>query len=218
MFGGPGSAVHRFALHRIRDKSVASSAPTIASTKSTLRAEALARRDALAAEMRAQAAEQIAARAFPLAVKPGTIVSGFMPMKSEINPLPLMRKLAQAGAQLALPAIAGRGQPLIMRAYTFGDELARGQWGIREPKPEAPEVAPDILLVPLACFDRAGHRIGYGAGYYDMTIRALRAKKPVTAVGLAFATQEISQVPAVPHDERLDFVLTERETIDFRDA
>ncbi len=84
-----------------------------------------------------------------------------MPLKSEINPLPLLRKLAAAGAKLALPAIAGRGKPLIMRAYTFGDELARGQWGIREPKPEARAVDPDILIVPLACFDRAGHRIGY---------------------------------------------------------
>jgi 5-formyltetrahydrofolate cyclo-ligase len=186
------------------------------SLKAELRAEALAHRDALPADMRAGAPEQIAGRAFPIAVKPGSIVAGFMPMKSEINPLPLMRRLAGAGAQLALPAIAGRGQPLIMRAYRFGDELARGQWGIREPKPDAPEVAPDILIVPLAAFDRAGHRIGYGAGYYDMTIRALRAQKPVTAVGIAFVVQEISQVPATPRDERLDFVLTERETIDFR--
>ena len=138
----------------------------------------MAKRDALPPEMRAAAAEAIAARAFPVAVA-GKIVSGFMPLKSEINPVPLMRKLADAGAKLALPAIAGRGRPLIMRAYSFGDELARGQWGIREPKPEAAEVAPDILLVPLAAFDRAGHRIGYGAGYYDMTIAALRAKKPL---------------------------------------
>ncbi len=103
-----------------------------------------------------------------------------------------------------------------MRAYSFGDELARGQWGIREPKPEAPEVAPDILLVPLVAFDRAGHRIGYGAGYYDMTIAALRAKKPTLAVGLAFAAQEIREVPITPRDARLDLVLTEQETIDFR--
>ena len=185
-------------------------------TKDVLRAETLVRRDALPAEARAQAAEAIAQRAFPIAVKPGVIVSGFMPMQSEISPLPLMRKLADAGAQLALPAIAGRGKPLIMRAYRFGDELARGQWGIREPKAEAAEVAPDILLVPLACFDRAGHRIGYGAGYYDMTIRALRAKKKVTAIGLAFAVQEIPLVPATEGDERLDLVLTEREVIDFR--
>ena len=121
-----------------------------------------------------------------------------------------------AGAQLALPAIAGRGQPLVMRRFAFGDDLARGQWGIREPKPDARQVDPDILIVPLAAFDRAGHRIGYGAGYYDMTIRILRANKPVTAIGLAFAAQEIREVPATPRDERLDFVLTERETIDFR--
>jgi 5-formyltetrahydrofolate cyclo-ligase len=189
---------------------------SISDQKAQLRAEALAKRDALPAEVRAQAAEQIAARGLPVAITPDVIVSGFMAMKSEINPLPLMRKLAEAGARLALPAIAGRGKPLIMRAYAFGDELARGQWGIREPKPEAGEVAPDMLLVPLACFDRAGHRIGYGAGYYDMTIRALRAQKKVTAIGLAFAAQEIGEVPATPRDERLDFVLTEREVIDFR--
>ena len=137
-------------------------------------------------------------------------------MKSEINPVPLMRKLADAGARLALPAIAGRGKPLIMRAWAFGEPLASGQWGIREPTPEAPEVAPDVLIVPLAAFDRAGHRIGYGAGYYDMTINALRARKPVTAIGIAFAAQEIPRVPATEHDERLDLVLTENETIDLR--
>jgi 5-formyltetrahydrofolate cyclo-ligase len=190
--------------------------PNPASLKTGLRAEALRRRDALSPDTRAAAAEAIAARAFPVAVTPGTIVSGVMPLKSEINPVPLMRKLAEAGAKLALPAVAGRGKPLIMRAYAFGDELARGQWGIREPKPEAAEVAPDILLVPLAAFDRAGHRIGYGAGYYDMTINALRAKKSTLAVGIAFAAQEVREVPATPRDARLDLVLTERETIDFR--
>ena len=186
------------------------------SPKARLRAAALARRDALPPGERAAAAETIAARVLPLAFKRGQIVSGFMPMQSEINPLPLLRKFAAAGAKLALPAIAGRGKPLIMRAYTFGDELARGQWGIREPKPQARAVDPDILIVPLACFDRAGHRIGFGAGYYDMTINALRAKKTVTAIGVAFATQEIPQVPATERDARLDLVLTERELIDFR--
>ncbi len=190
----------------------------IASRKADLRAEALAKRDALPAEMRAAAAETIAAREFPRKVTQGAIVSGFMPMKSEINPLALMRKLADAGAQLALPAIAGRGQPLIMRAYNFGDELVRGQWGIREPSPDAPQVDPDILLVPLAAFDRSGQRIGYGAGYYDMTIHAARAKKPITAIGLAFSAQEILKVPATARDERLDFVLTEREVIDVRNS
>jgi 5-formyltetrahydrofolate cyclo-ligase len=131
----------------------------IAEEKSAIRRAAVARRDALPPAERAQAAETIAARPFPLQVAPGAIVSGFMPLKSETNPLPLMRKFSDAGARLALPAIDGRGKPLIMRAYAIGDALAAGQWGIREPRPEAAEVAPDILLVPLLAFDRNGNRI-----------------------------------------------------------
>jgi 5-formyltetrahydrofolate cyclo-ligase len=184
--------------------------------KAELRREALARRDALPAAERAQAAETIAARTFPVAVKSGVIAAGFMPMRSEINPLPLMRKLAAAGARLALPAVAGAGKPLIMRAWAFGEPLAAGVWGIREPEPAAPVVAPDILIVPLLAFDRAGHRIGYGAGYYDLTIAALRAKQAVVAIGVAFAAQEIAAVPASPRDAPLDLVLTEREVIDLR--
>ena len=190
----------------------------VADQKAQLRQQALALRDALPAAVRAAGAEVIAARLFPLKIERGAVVSGFSPMKSEINPVPLMRKLADAGARLALPAIAGRGKPLIMRAWNFGEPLAAGQWGIREPVPEAPEIAPDILIVPLAAFDRTGHRIGYGAGYFDMTINALRAKKPVTAVGIAFAAQEISSVPATERDARLDLVLTEREVLDFRET
>jgi 5-formyltetrahydrofolate cyclo-ligase len=128
-----------------------------------------------------------------------------------------MQKLSDMGASFALPVIAGRGKPLIMRAWTFGAPLDRGQWGIREPKPEAPEVAPDILLVPMLAFDRSGYRIGYGAGYYDMTIAKFRAMKPVVAVGIAFAAQEVPAVPTTPRDARLDLVLTEREVIDLRD-
>jgi 5-formyltetrahydrofolate cyclo-ligase len=189
---------------------------TISDQKAELRAAALARRDALPAAERQAGAETIANRALPVSVAPGTIVSAFMPMKSEINPLPLLRKLADRGAHLALPAIDKRGKPLIMRAWKFGDPFKAGQWGIREPVAEAPQVDPDILIVPLACFDRAGQRIGYGAGYYDMTIHALRAKKKIIAIGIAFAAQEIPHVPATERDERLDLVLTEREVIDFR--
>jgi 5-formyltetrahydrofolate cyclo-ligase len=185
-------------------------------TKAALRAAALASRDALPAVLCKAAAEAIAARPFPVKINPGMVVSGFSPTKSEINPLPLLRKLSETGASLALPAIAGRGQPLIMRAWHFGASLNTGQWGIREPTSEATQIAPDLLIVPLAAFDRAGHRIGYGAGYYDMTIRALRAQKPVIAIGIGFAAQEIPRVPATERDERLDLVLTEREVIDFR--
>jgi 5-formyltetrahydrofolate cyclo-ligase len=186
--------------------------------KSEMRREALARRDAMRPEVRQRAAEAIAAREFPLAIAPGVVVAGFMPLVAEINPLPLMQKLAGQGARLALPAIAGRGKALIMRPWEFGAPLERGQWGIREPTPDAADVEPDILLVPLLAFDRAGHRIGYGAGYYDLTIAALRARKPVAAVGLAFAIQEVAAVPATPRDSRLDLVLTEREAIDLRGA
>ena len=176
----------------------------------------MARRDALPAEMRRAAAETSAARAFPLALAPGTIVSGFMPMKTEISPLPLMRSLTQAGAALALPVVAGRRTPLIMRAWRWGEPLNSGVWGIREPKPEAKQVEPDILLVPLLAFDRQGFRLGYGGGYYDLTIAGLRARKDIIAVGIAFAAQEVHSVPTTPSDARLDLVLTEHETIDLR--
>jgi 5-formyltetrahydrofolate cyclo-ligase len=195
-----------------------SPAGAAAARKAELRRQALERRDALPATERTQAAESIADRALPVVVAPGAIVAGFMPMKSEINPLPLMRKLAAAGARLALPVVAGRGQPLIMRAWGFGAPLASGVWGIREPPATAAVVAPDILIVPLLAFDRAGQRIGYGAGYYDMTIAALRAQKEVLAIGLAFAAQEIAAVPATERDAPLDLVLTERAVIDLRRA
>ena len=188
----------------------------IQTDKEQLRREAMAHRDALPPDARQVAAEAIAARKFPLPIAPGMIVSGFMPLKSEINPLPLMRKLAGQGARLALPVVAGRGKPLIMREWVFGEPLIAGVWGIREPKPEAAEVDPDILLVPLLAFDRTGHRIGYGAGYYDLTLAQQRARKPIIAVGLAFAAQEVAAIPATPRDARLDLVLTEREVLDLR--
>ncbi|HZR61818.1 MAG TPA: 5-formyltetrahydrofolate cyclo-ligase [Xanthobacteraceae bacterium] len=191
-------------------------AVSIEQQKAALRRDAAARRDALPAEMRKAAAEAIAARDFPLPVAAGMIVSGFMPFKSEINPLPLLQKLAGAGARLALPRIVGRGHPLSMRAWEFGAPLERGQWGLREPPADAPEVDPDVLIVPLLVFDRAAYRLGFGAGYYDMTLTALRARKTITAVGIAFAAQEVPAVPRTERDARLDLVLTEREAIDWR--
>jgi 5-formyltetrahydrofolate cyclo-ligase len=192
------------------------SSTSIEDAKAALRREATARRDALPADSRQAAVEAIAAQKFPLPIAPGTIVSGFMPMKSEINPLPLMRALAAVGASLALPVVEGRGKPLTMRAWRWGEELGSGVWGIREPKPDAARIDPDILLVPLLAFDRAGYRLGYGGGYYDLTIAGLRARKTTTAVGIAFAAQEVSRVPTTPRDVRLDLVLTEREVIDLR--
>ena len=165
---------------------------------------------------RQAAVETIAAQKFPLPIAPGTIVSGFMPMKTEINPLPLMRKLAAAGAGLALPVVEGRGKPLIMRAWRWGEELGSGVWGIREPKPDAARVDPDILLVPLLAFDRAGYRLGYGGGYYDLTIAGLRARRTSRPSALHSRRKKLPRVPATPRDARLDLVLTEREVIDLR--
>ncbi len=189
---------------------------SIESLKSQIRREAVARRDALPAPERAAAAATIAGRPLPVEVAPGAIVSGFSPLKSEINPVPLLRRFADAGAQLALPVVAGKGKPLTMRAWAFGEPLVAGVWGIREPAPGAPEVFPDILIVPLLVFDRAGYRVGYGAGYYDMTITRLRGMKPIVVIGIAYAAQEIAEVPLPPRDARLDLVLTEHQVIDFR--
>src|SRR5215475_2182071 len=160
--------------------------------KAALRRTAIARRDALLPAERMAAAFAIAERGVPVEVTPGMVVSGFSPLKSEISPLPLLRRLADAGASLALPVVVGRGQPLVMRAWSFGAPLVSGVWGIREPPAEAPETFPDILIVPLLAFDRCGHRIGYGAGYYEMAITRLSAMEPVTAIGVAFAPQEIA--------------------------
>lgn len=204
------------ALNPPRTSSEMASSNFADDSKAALRHEAIARRDALPPDLRQTAAEIIGARPFPLPIVPRVVVSGFMPLGNEINPLPLMRKLAGEGAQLALPVVAGRGKPLVMRAWSFGEPLSAGVWGIREPIPETAEVAPDILLVPLLAFDRSGHRIGYGGGYYDRTIAQLRERKAVLALGLSFAAQEVPAVPTTARDALLDLVLTEREVIDLR--
>jgi len=184
--------------------------------KSTLRAAALARRDALSGEDRTSAAEAIAGRGLPFPIARGAVVSGYSPIRNEINPVPLMQSLANEGAHLALPAVLARGKSLAFRIWSPHDRLMLGPLGILEPSPAATEVVPDIMLVPLAAFDRAGHRIGYGAGHYDYTLAHLRKVKAITAVGVAFAVQEIAGIPAGPHDVALDYVLTETQTFDFR--
>src|SRR5215469_17752315 len=120
--------------------------------KAVLRRDAVVRRDALPPAERMAAALAIAARGLPVEIPPGAVVSGFSPLKSEISPLPLLRRLADAGASLALPVVVGRGQPLVMRAWSFGAPLVPGVWGIREPLADAPELNPDIVIVPLLAF------------------------------------------------------------------
>ena len=186
------------------------------SSKAHLRSAALCARDALSAGYRAAAAQAIAMRGLPFEARPGMVIAGYSPIRSEIDPIPLMRKLAAAGADLALPIIVARDGPLQFRVWSTEDKLTRGPHGILEPSHEAVEVIPDVVLVPLAAFDRTGHRIGYGAGYYDRSLAQLRGVKAVTAIGVAFAAQEIEAVPVHPHDVALDYVLTEMKMFDLR--
>ena len=102
----------------------------------------------------------------------------------------------------------GKQAPLAFRAWAPGDPMAATVWGIREPEPTRPLLVPDILLVPLLAFDGDGWRLGYGGGYYDRTLRALRRIKPIVAIGLAFDSQQVDAVPHLDYDERLDWVLT----------
>ena len=185
-------------------------------SKADLRAAALAKREALSDEQRAAAAQAMAKRGLPFTIEPGMVVSGYSPIRSEIDPAPLMRQLAEQGARLALPAVMARGKSLAFRAWSPDDRLMLGPLGILEPSPAAEELVPDIMLVPLAAFDRQGHRIGYGAGHYDYTLAHLRKIKAIAAVGIAFAVQQIKAVPAQPHDVALDYVLTEKKVFDFR--
>lgn len=143
------------------------------------------------------------------------IVSAFYPLGDEPNTLPLLMALAEEGFATALPGVVGRGSPLTFRLWRPGDPTRCGAMSIREPVEASPAVDPDLLFVPLACFDRRGHRIGYGAGYYDRTLARIRAMKPVQAVGVAYGVCEIAAVPYETHDQSLDAVVTEQETILF---
>ena len=141
---------------------------------------------------------------------PGLVVAGYSAIGSEMGTAPLLARLARLGCVLVLPSVVSGGDVLVFRRYRPGDPLQAGPYGTREPLPEAPQVSPQVVIVPLLAFDRAGHRLGYGGGYYDRTLRALRAEAQVTAVGLAFAVQEIESVPHEATDERLDMVITDR--------
>ncbi|MCO5132287.1 MAG: 5-formyltetrahydrofolate cyclo-ligase [Xanthobacteraceae bacterium] len=184
--------------------------------KARLRAAALARRAALDDQAREATAQCLATFADIFEVTPDTVVAGYMPMRGEADPLPLMRRLASRGARLALPVVVARETALRFRAWREGEALVAGPHGTRHPEGAAPDIVPHIVLAPLAAFDRRGHRIGYGGGYYDRTLAGLRARGQVTAAGVAFATQEVETVPASPHDALLDLVLTEVGPIDFR--
>jgi 5-formyltetrahydrofolate cyclo-ligase len=139
----------------------------------------------------------------------GTVVSGFLPYQTEIDVRPLLARLAASGLVTALPVVTGRGEPLIFRAWRPGEPIQPGAWNIPVPRTTAAEVVPDVLLVPMLAFDSGGFRLGYGGGFYDRTLEKLRRDKPVIAVGVAYAGQEVHQVPRGPHDQPLDWILTE---------
>ncbi|MBR0558192.1 5-formyltetrahydrofolate cyclo-ligase [Ciceribacter sp. L1K23] len=178
--------------------------------KAALRRERLASRDAMSVESRIEASLAIAdAGAAAIEVLPGTIVSGFFPIRSEVDIRPLLAKLRERGARLALPIIHDR-ETIVFRELLPGAELVDTGFGTRGPGPEAPVVDPGLMLVPLAAFDARGHRIGYGAGYYDRAIARLRASgKEPRLIGIAFDCQEVPEVPAEDHDVELEALLTE---------
>jgi 5-formyltetrahydrofolate cyclo-ligase len=183
-------------------------------SKAALRAQALARRGLVtAAEAKAFAGRLAEIGAGLVAEHQASVVSGFWPIKDEPSTLLLLETLSKSGIVTALPVTPARGLPLIFRAWQPGDPLAEAKMKIMEPLPEAQEVLPDLLFVPLAAFDRRGHRLGYGAGFYDRSLAKLRAIKSIKAVGVAFEVQELLDLPQEPHDEPLDYVLTERHLI-----
>ncbi|MEO1039947.1 MAG: 5-formyltetrahydrofolate cyclo-ligase [Pseudomonadota bacterium] len=183
--------------------------------KSRLRRAALKARDQAAAQ--SPDAFKTLVETFPDALWPAinTVVAGYRAIGSELDPSALMETFALEQARLCLPAVTGPDAPLQFRAWSPGDELVRGAFGVEEARSEASVLTPSLVLVPLVAFDASGGRLGYGAGYYDRTLAALSANGPVTAVGLAYAAQEVRRIPAGAHDVALDAVVTERGVIVF---
>jgi 5-formyltetrahydrofolate cyclo-ligase len=190
--------------------------PTDADPKAALRRAALARRSGLAPGVRAALSRRLAEEGLRLArLWDPRAVSAFHPLRDEPDTLELLRALAAEGFATALPVVVGRGSALTFRLWRPGDPTRAGAMSIAEPLESAPAIDPDLLFVPLACFDRRGNRIGYGAGYYDRTLAGLRALKPVHAVGVAYGVCEVAAVPYEAHDQSLDAIVTEQETILF---
>lgn len=177
--------------------------------KAQYRRERLAERDAIAPEDRIEMGLAIADHGDGIDVEPGEVVSGFLPIRSEVDIRPLMARLRERGVRLCVPVILDRST-IIFRELLPGAPLVSSGFGTAGPGPEAAELDPDIMLVPLSAFDRTGHRLGYGAGYYDRAIDRLQQKglNP-RLIGIAFDCQEVPSVPAEPHDVRLDAILTE---------
>jgi 5-formyltetrahydrofolate cyclo-ligase len=181
-------------------------ASDIENRKRLMRAEARARRDRVSAAERQNAARILAEKSEILRDFAG-VLAAYLPVRSEIDCMPLVVRLASEGRHIALPVVTADGAPLAFHAWTPGDPTVAGPFGIPQPAAVLP-VTPSVLLVPLLAFDRRCHRLGYGGGHYDRTLAALRANGPITAIGLAFDAQEVPDIPAGPYDQPLDCVLT----------
>ncbi|MFN7093152.1 MAG: 5-formyltetrahydrofolate cyclo-ligase [Allorhizobium sp.] len=178
--------------------------------KAEIRKARLAARDAIPAETRLEHSLAMAEHASAaLSIEPGIVVSGFFPIRSEADVRPLMAQLKARGARLCLPIVVDK-ETIVFRELVPGAELVDTGFGTRGPGPEAAVLEPDLLLVPLSAFDAGGNRIGYGAGHYDRAIARLREKgRHPRLIGIAFACQEVAEVPYEAHDVRLEAVLTE---------
>jgi len=182
---------------------------TIREMKRTLRQEALARRDALDPLWRIEASLRFADITDEIAPAPGTVVSGFWPMRSEVDLRPLMAALRERGARLCLPAILDK-TTIVFRELVRGAPMVDMGFGTKGPDENASVLDPGLMLVPLAAFDSRGHRIGYGAGYYDRAIARLQVNgHSPRLIGIAFDCQEVERVPDESHDVILPEVLTE---------
>lgn len=180
------------------------------SQKAALRSERLAARDGLPSQLRIDKNVSLVSHGDgAIQAKPGMVVSGFLPIRSEADIRPLMSMLEDRGARICVPVVLDR-ETIVFRAFDPEAELVKGSFGTVGPGPDAAELDPEIMLVPLAAFDGRGHRIGYGGGYYDRAIERLRQKgvNP-RLIGIAFDCQEVASVPEEPHDMQLDAVLTE---------
>jgi 5-formyltetrahydrofolate cyclo-ligase len=180
--------------------------------KASLRKDMHARREGLSSDARAYAAGAVAAHTEALlSLAPGNaapVVSSYWAIGPELDPVSLEAALVSHGTALCLPVMVGRDKPLVFRRYKHGDTLRLRTWGIQEPLPEAGEVTPGILLVPLLAAAHTGARLGYGGGFYDRTLRQLRAAGKIAAVGLCYDEQVIATVPHCDNDEHLDWLLT----------
>ena len=182
--------------------------------KKALRAESLAVRAGIDPATATTFAQRLARLGPELAAGHGAgAVSVFWSIGDELPTHPLCTALHAAGLVVGLPVTGRMGTPLTFRRWTPETAMVPGKMDIPEPPADAEPVVPDLLFVPLAAFDRRGHRIGYGAGFYDRTLAALRAEREVAAIGLAYAAQEVLFVPADDHDEPLDMVVTEKDVI-----